>query len=198
MKYSGVQIVLRLVSYSGVQFVLPLEQRPRQGCPFGTWSAMFLLGPGPTNKGNAHDKTSMEAFPAHSVKGNPIPVVAFTLNHMLVYMFCGAWYRDLINRFAPQTAELYVGHSLFPFFRLQCPKEAVNYLCQEAYTVPLLFIIVGCLAHTRVFYQVAGIIQMISWSAQMLCLLALFQTSHILHHWGCSCWVQLHTFSVSF
>ena len=51
---------------------------------------MLLLGPGSTNKGKSHDDTSMQAFPVHTVEGNPIYLVAFTLSHIVVYMFCGA------------------------------------------------------------------------------------------------------------
>ena len=69
---------------------LYFEQRPRQGCLFGTSPVTLLFDPGPTSKGESHDKTSMPAFPAHTVEGNPTHLVAFTLSHMLVYMFCGA------------------------------------------------------------------------------------------------------------
>ena len=51
---------------------------------------MFLLGPGPTSKEKSHDHTSMQAFLEHTVEGNPMPFVALTLSHMVVYMFCGA------------------------------------------------------------------------------------------------------------
>ena len=107
-----------------------------------------------------------------------------------------SWYRALRNRVAPQTAVLYVRHCHFPYPSSISRRRGSLFL--KEITVTLLFIIVGYLTYAFILYQVPGKSQMISWTAQLLFVLKLFQASHILHHCACSCWVQLHTFSVYF
>ena len=72
------------------QLILVVRTATQPRMSFRHLAGYALTWPRSDQQRKSHGKTSMQAFPAHTVEGNPIPSVAFTLSHVLVYMFCGA------------------------------------------------------------------------------------------------------------